>query len=93
MRNHFLSSFLLLLGLGVLWCCGVLTASAKVEDGHYYILTNVYHGKALSTGGLSETTAHSLEKSSIKTTPIRFGSSRDPMPMPMRSTMQRRNWP
>lgn len=54
MRNHFLSSFLLLLGLGVLWCCGVLTASAKVEDGHYYILTNVYHGKTLSTGGLSE---------------------------------------
>ena len=54
MRNKFLSSFLLLLGIGLLWCCSVLTASAQVEDEHYYILTNAHHGKTLSTGGLAE---------------------------------------
>ncbi len=52
MKTKTLSSLLTLVAIGVLWCCGALSASAKLEAERYYTLTNVHHGMTLSTGGV-----------------------------------------
>ena len=52
MKTKTFSSLLTLVAIGVLWCCGALSASAKLEAERYYTLTNVHHGMTLSTGGV-----------------------------------------